>query len=98
MPPTVGHYSGLSMSVLGHARSAYLSGVALCSLMVLSDPALAQSASDGPIVPYYGNISAFYGNIDPFYGNISAFYGNIDPFYGNISPFYGNISAFWTNA
>jgi hypothetical protein len=84
------------MGVLGHARSAYLSGVALCSLMALGEPALAQS-TDGPIVPYYGNISPFYGNISPFYGDISAFYGNIAPFYGNISPFYGNISAFWTN-
>lgn len=85
------------MGVLGHARSAYLSGVAICSLMAMSDPALAQS-TDGPIVPYYGNISPFYGNINAFYGNISAFYGNIAPFYGNISPFYGNITAFWTNA
>src|SRR5277367_6455506 len=71
------------MGVLGRARSACLSGVALCSLMALGEPASAQSTTNDAIVPYYGNINAFYGNIAPFYGNIS--------------PFYGNISAFWTN-
>ena len=69
----------------------------MCSLVVASAPATAQSAG-GTIVPYYGNISPFYGDISAFYGNIDAFYGNIDPFYGNISPFYGDITAFWTNA
>jgi len=85
------------MGVLGQARSAYRSGAALCALMALGEPALAQTTTNNTIVPYYGNINAFYGNINAFYGNISAFYGNIAPFYGNISPFYGNISAFWTN-
>jgi hypothetical protein len=83
------------MGVLGRARSALLSGIALCSL--IAAPASAQSTG-GTIVPYYGDISPFYGDISPFYGDISAFYGNISPFYGDISPFYGDISAFWTNA
>jgi hypothetical protein len=85
------------MSVLGRTRSAYLSGMALCSLVAFSGSAAAQ-ATNGAIVPYYGNISPFYGDISSFYGDISAFYGNIAPFYGNISPFYGDITGFWTNA
>jgi len=84
------------MGVLGHTRSVYLSGIALCSLMTMGEPAIAQS-SGNTIVPYYGNIDSFYGNIDSFYGNIDSFYGNIDSFYGNNSPIYGDTTLFWAN-